>query len=86
MDEMGETYTPTASDVIRFAMKRRYKDSECLINKIIPNGSLTLQIDPADTKPLQFGKEYVYDIQLTTAGGVVDTFISGTIYLSEEVD
>ena len=29
---------------------------------------------------------YVYDIQLTTVTGTVDTFLSGGLYLTEEVD
>lgn len=86
LDENGEPYIPAPSDIIRFALKRRYKDKECLINKVIPNSSLVLQIEPEETKPLAFNKEYVYDIQLTTAGGVVDTFISGILNLTEEVD
>lgn len=46
---------------------------------------MKLILDPADTKPLSFGK-YVYDIQLTKSTGEVDTFITkGTMKLTEEV-
>lgn len=86
-DEDGNEFTPEDTDVIRFAMKKRYKDDTCLIKKTIDNKSLTLEIKPEETKDLAFGKEYVYDIQLTRANGIVDTFITGTtLYLSEEVD
>lgn len=85
-DENGDIYEPKNTDEIRFAMKRKYKDKDCLIKKTIPNNTLILELKPKDTKPLQFGKDYVYDIQITEDGDVVDTFISGIITLSEEVD
>lgn len=86
MDETGEEYTPSENDKIRFAMKKRYKDETCLIKKDIDPQFLLLELKPEDTKELAFGKEYVYDIQLTQEDRAVDTFISSTLYLSEEVD
>lgn len=86
LDENGDIYEPKDTDEIRFAMKRRYKDAECLIKKTIPNNTLILELKPEDTKQLAFGKDYVYDIQITEDGDVVDTFISGILTLSEEVD
>ena len=87
-DENGQAYTPDENDVIRFALKhadmtlgrKEYKDVNPLINKTIPNDTLVLQLDPADTKTLDFG-EYVYDIELTHAGGVVDTFIANERFI-----
>lgn len=93
-DENGQEYTPDANDSIRFALKhaemtlgrKGYKDADPLITKTIPNDSLVLQLNPADTKGLDFG-EYVYDIELTHAGGAVDTFIANTRFIiAPEVD
>ena len=80
-----QTYNPANGDVIRFAMKRRYFDEEALITKTIPNATLLLELEPEDTKELEFG-DYVFDIQITFANGDIDTFISGTLKLVEEVD
>lgn len=83
----GRPYIPEEGDVIRFAMKRRYKDGDekVLIDKIIPNDSLMLKLDPEDTKELKMNKIYVYDIQLTKANGDIDTFVSAKVKLKEEV-
>jgi hypothetical protein len=35
---------------------------------------MILELDPEDTKPLPFGS-YTYDIEITFANGIVDTFI-----------
>ena len=94
MNKDGEPYTPQEGDVIRFAVKHPtmnasktdYADAEPLIEKVIPNGTLILQLDPEDTKPLGFG-DYVYDIQITYANGRVDTFITTAQFkLTPEVE
>lgn len=85
-DSSGEAYVPDENDVIRFAAKKNYSDSEVAINITIPNDTLMLKINPEDTKELAFGK-YVYDIQITYANGDVNTFITKQILqLEEEVD
>lgn len=69
----GESYTPTESDVIKFGLKHKtmnsskseYTDATCLIEKTIPNDTLTLELQETDTKTLGFG-EYVYDITVIT--------------------
>ena len=83
----GEPYVPVEGDVIRFAMKAKYKDPDekILILKDIPTDTLLLKIEPEDTKELPFAKTYVYDIQLTNDEGDVDTFIVGTFTITEEV-
>ena len=82
----GSTYTPVQGDVVRFAMKKNYLDVETLVYKVIPNETMTLVLDPSDTKELPFGA-YVYDIQITYASGEVDTFIDRAIIeLTEEVE
>lgn len=77
-----QTYTPTAEDSIRFALKRpnmtqnrgSYIDTDPIISKTIPYDTCQLRLEPTDTKNLQFG-EYVYDIEITMEDGTVDTFI-----------
>lgn len=85
-DEQGQEYTPVEGDVIRFAMKNNYMATDVLIEKEIPHDTMQLELQPSDTKNLAFGS-YVYDIEITFADGVVDTFIpSARLVLSEEVD
>ena len=82
----GEDYIPSAEDAIRFALKKKYSDPEPLLLIPIPTDTLTLTINPEDTKPLNFGS-YVYDIQITYANGDVDTFICKQQFrIEEEVD
>lgn len=80
-----EPYVPEEGDEIRFAMKKNYSDAECLIEKDIDTEDLILHLAPGDTKSLEVG-DYVYDIQLTTASGDVDTFIVAKLVLTKEVD
>jgi len=92
-DSEQEIYTPEAGDVVRFALKRakmtsgdrEFADKEPLILKDIPIDTLILEIEPEDTKNLDFGT-YVYDIELTTSDGTVSTFIAdATLVLTPEV-
>ena len=79
----GTDYTPQSGDVIKFAVKNTtmvgggadYKDVEPIIEKVIPNDTLQLVLNPEDTKPLKFG-EYVYDVSIEFSDGNVDTFIT----------
>lgn len=85
-DAEGNPFTPAEGDVIRFALKKKVKDETVLINKVIPNDTLVLKLNPEDTKELPFG-DYVYDIQITYANGEVDTFITVSKFkLTEEVE
>lgn len=81
----GQTYTPAEGDVVRFAAKRHYNDPQTVIRKVLPNDTLLLHLAPADTDLLMAG-DYVYDIELTYANGDVDTFISGKLVLTNEVE
>lgn len=82
----GDQYVPVEGDTIRFALKKAVNNTEVLITKDIPISTMTLVLNPEDTKKLEFGK-YVYDIQLTKASGEVDTFITKSVFiLDEEVD
>lgn len=87
-DDQGQPYTPAEGDTVRFALKssemtlgrKDFKDTTPLINKTIPTDTLVLSLLPADTKTLSFGI-YVYDIELTHASGVVDTFIANEKFI-----
>ena len=85
-DSEGNPYTPMEGDRIRFAMKSKITDENPILNIDIPIDTMELIIQPEDTKRLNFGS-YVYDIQLTKANGVIDTFITKSVFkLTEEVD
>ena len=73
--ETGEAYTPQEGDVIRFGLKLTANDEEPLIEKIIPNDTKILHLDPDDTKNLKVQK-YVYDVEIAFENGDVDTFIN----------
>ena len=84
-DAEGEPYDPGEQDVVRFAMKKDYKDEQPLILINIPVDTMELVINPEDTKNLAFSS-YVYDIELTKEDGTVDTFIDrAKIKITEEV-
>lgn len=81
----GEAYIPAEGDQIRFALKKSYTDATPIIVKSIPNDTLVLRVEASETKQLSVGS-YVYDIELTTADGYVDTFIDKqTLIITEEV-
>lgn len=88
MKRNGEDYTPAEGDVVRFAMTTSpiNPSRQPIITKVIPNDTLVLRLEPADTKQLRFGN-YSYDIQITFANGDVDTFIdNATLILTPEVE
>lgn len=92
MTRDGTEYTPQAGDSVRFAAKTElnrtgteFKEAEPLIVKQIPIDTMILRLDPEDTKGLSFGY-YTYDIEITFASGIVDTFIPNSrLVLAPEV-
>ena len=84
----NEIYTPQEGDKVRFALKRnmmnpektRYLDKNPLVVKDIPIKTLILRLDSEDTKFLEFGN-YIYDIEITFANGLVDTFIADAAFI-----
>lgn len=76
-EKSGDPYVPVEGDRVRFAMKEKSKrgNGVVLLQKEIPIATLILQLEPEDTERFDFG-EYGYDIELTKANGVVDTFIA----------
>lgn len=76
-------YVAQEGDMIRFAMKKKLSDSyEVLLTKEVDPATFQIKLDPADTEGLAFGA-YYYDVQLTTAGGDVDTYIPETGKVAE---
>ena len=86
--EDGTPYQPQEGDEIRFALKQRYEDLEPLLLKPIPNNTLRLRLESAETKRLRAGwVPYVYDLQITFADGSVDTFIDRAKFIvTDEVE
>lgn len=86
-------YEPQDKDTVRFAMRPAALNvsktafrNDVVVMKDIPIDTLVLELEPSDTKKLQFGT-YMYDIQLTMADGTVDTFIhEATLKLLPEVE
>lgn len=70
----GKEYKPADGDVLTFAVKKTY-DRDILIRKEIPPDTRALVLEPMDTKCLEVGK-YIYDMELKTSSGEVDTFIN----------
>lgn len=88
MTKDGVEYIPTVGDAVRFALKgkrmtfgnKEYVDSEPLVLKTVPIATMVLELEPDDTKALDFG-EYVYDLEITFANGRVDTFITASPFI-----
>ena len=81
----GSIYHVQKNDVINFGLKKEYTDAECLIEKTINNDELMLVLSHEDTKKLEVGIGYKYDIQILRNKDEVHTFISGMITVTNEV-
>lgn len=81
----GSIYHVQKDDVINFGLKKEYTDAECLIEKTIDNDELMLVLSHEDTKKLESGIGYKYDIQILRNKDEVHTFISGMITVTNEV-
>lgn len=84
VDDEGEPYTPKSGDTLRFAMAKKYGVDDPLIRKDIPTDTLILQIDPEDTKDLEFDT-YYYDLELTDGFGHVSTILIAKFKVTKEV-
>lgn len=79
-----EEYVPQDGDVIYFTVRAEAKqkdETDYVIQKIFDGGSITIL--PSDTKDLDYG-DYVYDVQITTAEGVVNTIITESAFILED--
>lgn len=74
----NSSYVMDEQDTLTFTIKKSVKDNDNLVQKVV-TGSNNFHIKPEDTNSLPFGK-YVYDVQLTTAGGDVYTVIEPTSF------
>ena len=73
-----------SNDTVLFSVKQNTRTNEYLIQKTVRYGE-NVVILPADTQNLGYGT-YVFDVQLTTDGGIVDTIITPSPFIvSEEV-
>lgn len=64
-------YEVQAGDTVRFTVKKSIYQNKPLIQK----EGTSIQINPADTQTLMYGK-YLYDVEITLANGMVQTIIT----------
>ncbi len=79
----GQEYVPQEGDSLRFALGKSW-GRDTLFVKPIPLDTCTLEIEPSDTKNLDF-KKYKYDIEFTDAAGHVTTILLGEFMVDKEV-
>lgn len=77
----GQSYD-YSQDTVLFTVKPNVYAKDPLIQKQVVYGE-NITISPADTENLPYGT-YVYDIQLETAGGIVDTIITPSKFIVME--
>lgn len=84
MTTTGKQYQLQPGDQIVFTVKKSTSDDDdVLIQRSTTDGNI--YVNPYETKQLDYG-EYVYDCQLITADGFVNTFITPhAFYVQEEV-
>lgn len=68
-----------SNDTVLFTVKANTYTEEILIQKQVVYGENVI-INPSDTANLPYA-DYVYDVQVTTANGVVDTVIPPTKFI-----
>jgi len=81
-----QDYVPVEGDVIRFAISKGYKGEngyELKVTKEIPHNTLTFTCSSGETT-IDYDT-YNYDVEITHADGVVDTFISAKLTITGEV-
>ena len=80
----GDTDYDYSNDAVLFTVKQNTRANDHVIQKTVQYGE-NITITPADTQSLGYGS-YVYDVELTTAGGIVDTIIEPSPFIiGEEV-
>lgn len=81
----GEAYALQAGDQMFFTVKRNARQSEVLLQKVVTAPGAPFHLQPEDTANWSYG-EYVYDVQITTAGGDVYTVVPPAVLeIGEEV-
>lgn len=84
LDPSGEPYILQESDKVRFALKRNGCDENVIINKQLDHDTLEVRLESSETKQLSTYEVYKWDLELTS-GTNVDTFLVGTLQMTEEV-
>ena len=83
VNDAGDEYIPGSGDTLTMTVRRTAADN-IVLQKII-SAADSFHIRPEDTSGLAFG-DYVYDVQLTTAGGDVYTVVTPSPFaLGQEV-
>ena len=80
-DANGQDYD-FSNDTVLFTVKANTYTTTIIFQKQVIYGE-NIIIAPTDTAQLRYG-EYVYDVQLTTAGGIVDTVIPPSKFIVKE--
>lgn len=76
----GESYD-YSSDQVLFTVKRNTNTNEIIFQKNVGYGQV-VTILPEDTASLPYGT-YVYDVQVTTEQGIVNTVITPSPFIVE---
>lgn len=85
INQNGEAYVPSEGDSIQFILKES-NNGRVLIEKSIPTDSLLLRLDAEETKLLPINDDpLVYAIRIMDDDGIVETFISGKVYMLEGI-
>ena len=83
VNDVGDEYIPGSGDTLTMTVRRTAADN-IVLQKII-SAADSFHIRPEDTSGLALG-DYVYDVQLTTAGGDVYTVVPPSPFaLGQEV-
>ncbi len=72
-------------DTVYFTVKDNEEETDIVLQRIVTvfdEGKAVIEIDPEDTKDLEFG-DYVYDVQLTDKNGKVTTIIKPNEFILE---
>lgn len=77
-DSSGAEYD-YSQDTVKFTVKRSWAESDALITKTV-NADGEIVLDAEDTADLPAGR-YVYDVQITSDNGAVDTVIPYTDFI-----
>lgn len=71
-----DNYTFTEGDMVYFTVKKRIKDSQCVIQKVVDvfeENTARVYLTTEDTN-IESGI-YIYDIQVSLTNGIVDTIV-----------
>lgn len=76
-----KTYEVAKNDKCVLTVKKSTKSPDALLTKELSNGQFIIK--PEDTSTMDYGT-YKYDVQLTTADGIVNTVVTPNDFVIEE--